>query len=544
MCGLVGILGQHLTVTDEKIFQQMLIVDVLRGKHSTGITAATKNGTVGWIKDVGDAYSMVNSKDTQKWFTDTRNPVAYMGHNRAATLGAVNAANAHPFTDNHITLAHNGTLVTTKNLPNDANYEVDSEAVTHAVATLGINETVSRMVGAWALAYTDTEQGTINFCRNDERPLWFARLRSVYGQKKAVNKWVYASERDLLKWIVGRNGYEVVNFFQLKPCKLMTFDMKGDFDTFSVTDLEHTEDDAATQRAIAARTGYNGAYSKKSHSYNPQSHPWQRKNPITNGSGGPTNTTSTSTSHKTGGSDSTSPLPSNASQEKPKTTGNHFKIGTFEQGDSVPFWPVCFSLDNRYSYIKQEGAMGSVTGWMAEEPYAPVRLSCVKVGDVSALRWSTQHKMWMLPDGEYEADLISVVPSGKDGKLTQAILKSSTISRVVPFENSDTPMAMTTQAAGFYQPMFEDLESQEEFDDIPTGSNVIPFREALELVRGPHGIFIPVDTFKEKVANGCTNCDNPIHPSDADEVTWVEQDMPACPTCTDLYFQHHKQEAK
>ena len=49
MCGLVGVLG-NITHKEEKAFHELLIVDVLRGKHSTGVAMVSAGGGVDVFK--------------------------------------------------------------------------------------------------------------------------------------------------------------------------------------------------------------------------------------------------------------------------------------------------------------------------------------------------------------------------------------------------------------------------------------------------------------------------------------------------------------
>jgi GMP synthase-like glutamine amidotransferase len=127
----------------------------------------------------------------------------FIGHNRAATKGAVNRNNAHPFEYGKIVGSHNGTL-TTRSFNDlkkalDDDFAVDSMAIFAAIDRLGIRDTVKLLEnghtssdGAWSLVWYDREADTINFLRNKHRPMYFA-----YSEDAKRLYW--ASEHAIIK---------------------------------------------------------------------------------------------------------------------------------------------------------------------------------------------------------------------------------------------------------------------------------------------------------------------------------------------------------
>lgn len=132
--------------------------------------------------------------------------IALIGHNRYATLGKITNKTAHPFRHNSITGVHNGTLYNHEELAGGkgASFTIDSEAVMFALSTDAPKTVLEGMVGAFALVWHDQRDNSLNFARNDERPLTFA----VSADKGVV---LWASEELMLKWLVGRT-YEHSNF--------------------------------------------------------------------------------------------------------------------------------------------------------------------------------------------------------------------------------------------------------------------------------------------------------------------------------------------
>lgn len=198
MCGHVGCAGR-LSVKEEKIFKQLLILDTLRGEDSTGICAVTYEGVTQVAKSVGDPYQLFDTVGAAEIFRS--NNRVLIGHNRFATQGKVNRRNAHPFELNTLIGAHNGTLTNKWQLKNGNKFDVDSEALFHDIEELGLEKAIAGAKGAWALVWWDLNNNTLNFLRNKERPLFLC-----YSEDKKVVFW--ASEQWMLTTLLSREGYK------------------------------------------------------------------------------------------------------------------------------------------------------------------------------------------------------------------------------------------------------------------------------------------------------------------------------------------------
>lgn len=173
MCGIVGCAGD-LTVQHEKIMRTLLILDSTRGEDSTGVAVIGKwEGNVKIAKQVGDPFQLFDHKSYDKAFSGMQR--AIIGHNRWATVGQVVRQNAHPFENNSVVGVHNGTLKSKHLLADASQFKVDSENIYHAFDKHGVQDTMNYMNGAWALVWWDKDDQTINFLRNNERPLWMVR---------------------------------------------------------------------------------------------------------------------------------------------------------------------------------------------------------------------------------------------------------------------------------------------------------------------------------------------------------------------------------
>lgn len=201
MCGIYGYLDRSTTgisSADWPMIFQMAKLTELRGEHSSGVFAVSKDDKVGVLKAVGNSNWLWYDKGFDKF--DKRyitNGKALIGHGRYATIGKVTKANAHPFQENHITLVHNGTIrdgINTK----EHDVEVDSHALCVRIAQVGLKDAIGEIQGAWAVILHDSKEGKIHILRNFERELHFAKTHFgifIMSEKKALE---YLLERNKL----------------------------------------------------------------------------------------------------------------------------------------------------------------------------------------------------------------------------------------------------------------------------------------------------------------------------------------------------------
>ena len=200
MCGLVGVAGL-LTPALNKAFRDLLIIDVLRGSDATGMVVVPEKSDPIIYKEVGTPehlfYKMPTKSCDYRGVISTKN-LALIGHNRAATLGELTAENAHPFQFDHIYGAHNGTLRDWWDLKNYKEHDVDSKAIFDHISSYGLDDCWANFHGAAALTYWDDNEGTVNFIRNNERPLFYA-----YTEYR--NSIIWASESWMIRAAAHRN---------------------------------------------------------------------------------------------------------------------------------------------------------------------------------------------------------------------------------------------------------------------------------------------------------------------------------------------------
>lgn len=253
MCGLVSIvtkLQNGFSKDQVDAFNDLLFLDSLRGMDSTGAILIENNGHMQWNKEAIASPLFCRKKEHQDMLTQAfHTGRALVGHNRAATRGVVNDANAHPFTvDDRITLVHNGTLYGDHRKLADV--DVDSHAIAHVIHEKGddVEAALQELSGAFALIWHDYKANTLNFVRNAARPLHWVETDSC---------WIWASEANMIEWILARYPNFKVAEGQwveaLPPGVLTTYNFSNRSWAVDVKDIE------LTKKYTAPATGQSGS---------------------------------------------------------------------------------------------------------------------------------------------------------------------------------------------------------------------------------------------------------------------------------------------
>lgn len=198
MCGIVGVAG-NICVKSKSVFKDLLVLDAVRGKHSVGIFSVAEDNSVKYDKEAWQVFDFLDKRSAQEVIT--HGSKVLVGHNRHATAGSINKVNAHPFDFPQVIGVHNGTLTQRWELPNNINFDVDSESLYNSVNVQGIENTIPKVVGGWSLVFWDKVANTLNFLRNSQRPMNF-----VYS--KDGKTLYFASEVGMLITALDRNGIE------------------------------------------------------------------------------------------------------------------------------------------------------------------------------------------------------------------------------------------------------------------------------------------------------------------------------------------------
>lgn len=217
MCGLIGAAG-NLSMATGKFLANAFVAGTVRGHHSTGLVWANRKEEVWYYKEAVNGTEFISNKIVSQELDDPQN-LFISGHNRWATMGEVNASNAHPFVCKHIALVHNGTL--NELVAGAPAFGTDSEGIAWDMARRNPIDVVEDLSGAFALVWSDTENKTLNFARNSERELYVGFNNN--------NLMLWASEKGMLEWLAARNKITLTEVTKLPVGELWSFkisDMK------------------------------------------------------------------------------------------------------------------------------------------------------------------------------------------------------------------------------------------------------------------------------------------------------------------------------
>jgi hypothetical protein len=169
------------------------------------------------MKTVGTAAEILSSNEYKDFSSNIYHEFQMVvGHNRKSTRGATTDENAHPFIEGNTILVHNGTLTNHIELT-DQKVEVDSHAILHSIVERGYETTLKEIQGAFTLVWYDASDKTLRIIRNDQRPMFIANTSGA---------WYFASEKEMLEWILGREGEKIKDMTNCKPGTLYSFKLE------------------------------------------------------------------------------------------------------------------------------------------------------------------------------------------------------------------------------------------------------------------------------------------------------------------------------
>ena len=212
MCGIVGCAGL-LSIPAMNVFQDLLIMDQLRGFDSTGVCIVNREKVYGTLKGVVSPANLLASETYQN-MVKTPTLVA-MGHNRAATKGTIIKDNAHPFTHGHIVGMHNGTATSVTSLLDHTKFTVDSDNIFYHISKLGIKDLWTKYYGAATLAWWDDKEKVVKLIRNYQRPLYLG-----ISTDNCVVYW--ASEKPMLECALARRNQKVNDIIEVTTNNIYT----------------------------------------------------------------------------------------------------------------------------------------------------------------------------------------------------------------------------------------------------------------------------------------------------------------------------------
>lgn len=229
MCGISGLLTtESYALKAEEFLKQSLIVNQLRGMHSTGLFQIGTKGDIDLFKKAVHASDFIDVKEAKDLIGKAGRSRLTVGHVRHATVGAKDKdENAHPFVitredGSQLVGVHNGSLRNWKFKKGSKDVEVDSAWAFQMLADEGA-DAFEYFDGAFAFVWYDTRTPDVVYmARNKERPLHYF----VTEDKKSM---YFMSELGSLGWIGGRNELKKnteIGFRYLDPGLIYKFSLK------------------------------------------------------------------------------------------------------------------------------------------------------------------------------------------------------------------------------------------------------------------------------------------------------------------------------
>lgn len=224
MCGIAVVLNGRNNTWSSKaalndFMEQACTTGVLRGRDSTGMFQVDKKGQAYIHKLPIPGAQYAETQRAQAVFRDVDTSIVTVLHHRAATKGAVNYNNSHPFehwsTDKHLIGVHNGSLTNSYYTHKGKNFTVDSDYALYRIWEEGI-EAFKDLNGAYAFVWWEND-GKLRVACNGQRSFCFAPV-------KDKNTMLMASEPGMLYWLASRNKIELESIVVPDNDYLLTFD--------------------------------------------------------------------------------------------------------------------------------------------------------------------------------------------------------------------------------------------------------------------------------------------------------------------------------
>lgn len=518
MCGLAGVAStarRKDEMARKEAFRQLMEAASWRGKDASGVACVP----ITFVKQPATVYKKaVKAADfleLEQYRRLERNFDEYgyvLGHARSATSDGWNMAdrNAHPFQYGPITMVHNGTIRNCRNIDSNIEHVVDSAHVAAAMAEQEPVKLLERLQGPFALVWHDARDGSLNFAKNNEKPLYWCYI-------EGENTMFWGSELEAIYAVLYRNSFSIEGKF--RHCSSFAhfkFPDVHDLRKYVRTPFGKPPSSTGTHsrplgeawteetRRLAGPHSPTGCTTDRRASESTQTQEKSMKETSTDTtSGSQTDTGETGTGNYVPGKDSLRPR----SRRKIRSTQEKLlKLG--RKLDN----PICFTPEHWYSYKNQQGIRGMISG------HDVVRQQKFQIGNVTKSVWGQALK------------------AGKIyGRIVNAKADSSAKSGYC-IVCDYAPDLMDRFIFKPVRPSPEVLDSGKPFPESPSAVDDAVQQTILATPKylGPGDRKYTEPEYKELVKHGCSYCSADIQPEDHEDILWVgpHEQSPICEICS------------
>lgn len=457
-----------------------IVVNTLRGQDATGIAMlpAAPGFTPEVYKKALSGWDFAQLATTRKLLNRIEGTSGVIVHNRLATKGDLSDTGAHPFVRDHITLVHNGVVDNFYQLK-DTLFDgtVDSDAIAHRLSIQEPTQVLPDISGAYSLVWWDSRDGSLHFARNERRPMFF-----MYTKGKT--HLLFASEYQMIWAIASRHGLQLEK------------------DAFETSEHHHYVFSDPAKPEVFVKTPFPPSQRRAGHARN------NTRGTVLIGS------QNTNRTEQVGGSQTT--LLTDTTISKATTSGN-----------SITARALASALKGYIKESRIPKLMNLALGFGGVPLGSPILLIPKKF--VPYTNSKNKREVRGVLHATHPRTLAPVRICNVLESAASVIINDDYISaKVVNFQKEDNQHVFVATAYTSIQKANEDRVTM----DASKEDNVIDM--VRNYVKGPNGVLISPERFKELTKLDCANCFNPVNTNDAEKIRWLHMFTPIqflCPEC-------------
>lgn len=205
MCGICGGMSYPLNMAELGHVKTLMVLSSLRGYEGSGAISVREQKRKLYVPTVKSELSSAELAVDPDFEEIIHGSKIVIAHSRAPTRGGNEPDFVHPHRSGHITGVHNGTMFEIGGQRIDDKVS-DSKKIFEFLSEHTVEDFIKSSRGAYSLVWVDTKLGTLNFLRNDQRPMIWAR---ICGGTDHASTMFWASEKSMLDYALVTRGQYV-----------------------------------------------------------------------------------------------------------------------------------------------------------------------------------------------------------------------------------------------------------------------------------------------------------------------------------------------